>query len=87
MYQPGDWRSGQEPALPRSIRSEYFPILKKTPEKLEFLSSILDLSFCLFFFLFLARQLAAHRTSTLTSGRNYARTRACPWMIISTGNK
>ena len=48
MYQPGDWRSGQEPALPRSIRSEYFPILKKTPEKLEFLSSILDLSFCFF---------------------------------------
>ncbi len=27
--QPGDWRSGQEPALPRSIRSEYFPILIK----------------------------------------------------------
>ncbi len=49
MYKPGDWRSGQEPALPRSIRSEYFPNLKKTPEKLEFLSSILELSFCLFF--------------------------------------
>ena len=49
---PGDWRSGQEPALPRSIRSEYFPNLKKTPEKLEFLSSILDLSFCLFFLSF-----------------------------------
>lgn len=27
------------------LRSEWFPIIQKTPEKLKFLSSILDLSF------------------------------------------
>lgn len=55
----GDWRRGQEPQLPLSLRSEYFPIHQETPEKLEFLSSILDLGFCFFVYCFSFRNLAS----------------------------